>query len=120
MPPLEGLSEVILFVEDMERMYEFYTEIMGLSVTRGDPEHGFVAFGTGECELCLHAGGDGSAPDLATKVVFAVEELPAARSDLLERGVEMEPIRDGGPQTRVSDGRDPEGNPFALETAIEH
>jgi catechol 2,3-dioxygenase-like lactoylglutathione lyase family enzyme len=109
------LSEVILYVADMDRMYEFYTDTLGLPVARGAPEHGFVALDTGGCELCLHAGGEESTGAGVPKVVFSVDELDAARSSLTELGVEMGEIRDGGPDTRVCDGRDPEGNPFALE-----
>lgn len=115
MPPLDDLSEIIVYVADMDRMVAFYTDILGLSVARGAPEHGFVAFETGACELCLHAGGDEADPAGSSKVVFRVDDIESVRSTLIDRGVEMGPIRDGGPQTQVCDGRDPEGNPFGIE-----
>lgn len=114
MPPLDDVSEVILYVADMDRMVEFYTDILGLSVARGAPDHGFVAFETGACELCLHAGAESAAPPGASKVVFRVDDLESVRSTLIDRGVEMGRIRDGGPETQVCDGRDPEGNPFGI------
>ncbi|MFB6104851.1 MAG: VOC family protein [Halobacteriaceae archaeon] len=115
MAPIDAMSEIILYVEDIDRMVAFYEAAFGLEQTGGAPEHGFVRFDTGDCELCLHAGRDGDVGEYAPKVVFAVEDLEAARSHLESFDVELGEVRTPTPDTRVVDGVDPEGNRFAIE-----
>lgn len=117
MPAFDTLSEVIVYVADMDRMVEFYTGVFDLEVASGAPEHGFVAFDTGECELCLHAGREGEVGRYAPKVVFQVDDLEAAREHLAEHDVELGEVRSPTPHVRVVDGRDPEGNKFSVETS---
>lgn len=117
MTRFDTLSEVILYVEDMHAMVEFYTDVMGLEIVSGAPEHGFVAFDTGACQLCLHAGRDGDVGAAAPKVVFAVEDLATARETLADHGVELGAVRQPTPDTRVCDGVDPEGNRFSIEAS---
>lgn len=117
MASIETLSEVILYVQDMEKMVEFYTETIGLEIASGDAEHGFVAFDTGTCQLCLHAGRDGDLGPYAPKVVFEVEDVADTREDLAERGVSVGEIRAAGPTGVVCDATDPEGNSFSVESS---
>lgn len=117
MADFDTLTEVILYVQDFDRMLSFYTDVFGLDVRAGAPEHGFVRFDTGGCSLCLHAGSEGDVGDDAPKVVFEVEDLEAARSHLREHGVELGPVRSPVPDVRVCDGRDPEGNKFSIESS---
>jgi catechol 2,3-dioxygenase-like lactoylglutathione lyase family enzyme len=117
MPDFDRLSEVILYVQDIERMTSFYTDVFGLDIVAGDPDHGFVEFDTGSCSLCLHAGGDGDLGREAPKFVFAVEDIEAARSHLEERDVELGDVRSPAPGVEVCDGRDPEGNKFSIESS---
>lgn len=109
------VSEVIVYVEDMDRMVEFYQDAFDLEITGGDPEFGFVKFDTGSCDLCLHAGRDGDLGSYAPKFVFAVEDLDAAREHLAAFDVELGAAREPVPGTRVIDGQDPEGNRFSIE-----
>jgi len=115
MPPVEAMSEIILYVEDMDRMVAFYEAAFGLEQTGGAPEHGFVRFDAGECDLCLHAGRDGDVGAYAPKVVFAVADLEAARAHLETFDITLGEVRSPAPDTRVVDGRDPEGNKFSIE-----
>lgn len=117
MPAFDTISEVILYVEDVDRMTSFYREAFGLEVAAGGPEHGFVKFDTGECTLCLHAGRDGDPGQYAPKFVFEVDDLEAARSHLVEHDVELGDVRTPVPGTHVCDGRDPEGNRFSIESS---
>jgi predicted enzyme related to lactoylglutathione lyase len=94
----------------MDRMYQFYADVFGLAVTAGDPDHGFVKFDVGSCELALHAGRDGDVGQYAPKVVFEVDDLAAARDHRAEHGVDRSEPRNPGPDVHVIDGRDPEGN----------
>lgn len=117
MPTFDSLGEVILYVEEMDRMYEFYADVFGLAVTAGDPDHGFVKFDVGSCELALHAGRDGDVGQYAPKVVFEVDDLATARDHLAEHGVDLSEPRNPGPDVHVIDGRDPEGNKFSIESS---
>lgn len=119
MPAFDTVSEVILYVEEMERLASFYGDVLGLDVLEGDPEHGFVKYDTGECALCLHAGRDGDVGPYAPKVVFSVEDLDAARAHLEDHGVDLGEERSPAPGKRVCDGRDPEGNAFSIESSTD-
>lgn len=116
----DSLSEVIVYVAEMDRMVEFYTEAFDLAVTRGAPEHGFVALDAGGVELALHAGREGEEGELgpyAPKLVFEVDDLAAAREYLEAFDVELGEVRNPAPETHVVDGRDPEGNNFSIEAS---
>lgn len=117
MPRFDHVSEVILYVEDIDQMLDFYQDAFGLEVKGGDPDHGFVRFDTIGSDLCLHAGRDGDIGAYAPKVVFAVDDLETARSHLEKFDVALGEVRSPVPGTRVVDGRDPEGNKFSLEVS---
>lgn len=117
MPAFDTLSEVIVYAQDLERLSSFYTGVFGLSVVEGSPDDGFVRFDTGSCNLCLHSGGEDHGGRDAPKVVFEVEDVAAARSYLLDHGVDVGEIRSPTPGTQVCDGVDPEGNTFSLESS---
>lgn len=117
MAQLDTLSEVILYVDDIDSMTDFYTNVLDLEISSGAPEYGFVAFDTGTCELCLHAGRDGEIGQYAPKVVFEVDDIDAARSELQANGIEMSEIRNPTPGTNICDALDPEGNRFSIESS---
>jgi hypothetical protein len=48
--------------------------------------------------------------------VFRVTDVPGARQGLLRRGVPMGEVRSPAPGVQVSDGVDPEGNRFSIES----
>ena len=114
------LSEVILFVENMATQAAFYRDKLGLEVVhpRGvDDLAGqfWVALDTGGCTLALHGGGKRRLGEDTPRLVFHVEDVDAAREELLQRGVAMDPVRVIGPGVRVCDGRDPEGNKVSIQ-----
>lgn len=117
MAQFNTISEVILYVEDMEEMLEFYTQVLGLDIESGAAEHGFVAFDTDGCQLCLHSGRTGEVGQYAPKVVFQVADLEAARETLIEHGVHVGETRSPTPETTVCDATDPEGNKFSIESS---
>lgn len=116
MPNFDELIEVIVYVQDMERMLSFYTDVFGLEVTQGKPEHGFVKLDVGTSALCLHAGREGELGQYAPKLVFEVDDLAEARDHLREHNVELGEERNPAPDVYVIDGRDPEGNKFSIES----
>jgi predicted enzyme related to lactoylglutathione lyase len=115
------LMEVILYVEDMNTQAAFYREKLGLRLRKVPDAEDlstmyWLEFETGECRLVLHGGGQRRIGQDAPKIVFRVADIQAARNDLLRRGVSMDPIRSPAAGVQVSDGRDPEGNAFSIES----
>ena len=115
MPTIDTLSEVIVYVQDMDRMASFYSDVFGLDIAEGAPEHGFVRFATGGCSLCLHTGANGDLGRDAPKLVFDVDDMTTARAHLQSHDVELADVRSPAPGMEVCDGRDPEGNKFSIE-----
>jgi catechol 2,3-dioxygenase-like lactoylglutathione lyase family enzyme len=118
---LKELLEVILYVQDMPAQVAFYHDRLGLALKAPqDPTEAgraaWVELETGPTTLALHAGGQRRLGEDAPKIVFRVEDVPAAREALLRRGVPMGEVRSPHPNTLVCDGKDPEGNPFSIES----
>ena len=114
-----GLIEVILYVKDMNKMVQFYRDVLDLRLT--DPtlinpaDENWVTFETGNCLLALHSGGKGDVGTDAPRIVFRVQDIKSARFQLLEAGVTAGEIRSPAPDIAVCDAKDPEGNPFSIE-----
>ena len=113
------ISEIILFVKDMQAQVVFYRDKLGLEVThpgnKSDYSQEFwVTFATGAVTLALHGGGDGRIGKDAAKFVFRVKDVKQARTELIERGVKMGDVRSAGPGITVCDGADPEGNRVSI------
>lgn len=119
-PVLAGLGEVILYVQAMGAMVNFYRDQLGLRVEEpADMEdlsgEDWVVLDAGATKLALHSGGQQRLGEDTPMLVFAVADLAAARSVLLERGVALGDPFEAAPGILVCHGRDPEGNPLALE-----
>jgi len=115
------LMEVILYVEDMDAQVSFYRDLLGLEVKEPDSVEDWtdvhwVELETGTCTLALHAGGQRRHGDDAPKLVFRVSDVPGTRDELARRGVSMGEVRSPAPGVQVSDGVDPEGNRFSIES----
>ena len=116
------LELIPLPVSDVERAIEFYEGRLGFTkdvdvspaegvrvVQLTPPGSGCsVGFGTG---LDVYAGEPGSIRGLH----LVVEDLEAARSELLERGVEVGDIHNFGGGVRGAEFADPDGNGFELQ-----
>ena len=119
-PVLAGLCEVILYVQEMAAMVRFYRDLLGLRVEEpADVEdlggESWVLLDTGATKLALHSGGAKRLGEDTPMLVFAVADIAAARSVLLTRGVALGEPFEAAPGILVCHGRDPEGNPLALE-----
>jgi len=115
------LMEIIIYVEDMNRQVSFYRDQLGFKVVTpqesGDYGKEFwVELDTGRCSLALHAGGKKRFGEDAPKFVFKVQDILAARMQLINQQVEMGEIRSAAPGVWVCDGADPEGNKFSIES----
>ncbi len=115
------LMEIIIYVEDMNRQVSFYRDQLGFKVVTPQESQDYgkefwVELDTGSCSLALHAGGKGRFGEDAPKFVFRVQDILAARQELLNQQIEMGEIRSAAPGVWVCDGADPEGNKFSIES----
>ena len=119
--PVGEIMKVILFVEDMDSQVSFYRDKLGLPVkfpkeAENYGEDIWVELDSGPCTLALHTGGKRRFGADAPKIVFRVGDILAARQELTDQEVEMGEIRSAAPGVWVSDGVDPEGNKFSIES----
>ncbi len=120
-----SLDRVILYVNDVDRLRDFYVETFGLEVTE-EINAEWVVLKAGAGEIGLHRAGaayrTGSRPEnpapTNVKLVFTVHgDLESLRSRLIERGIAMGEIKSYGTTGPLCDGTDPEGNVFQLSLA---
>lgn len=116
---IDGLSRVILFVDEMAKMKAFYTDVVGLRELPGGDET-FVSLASGGAQLSLHlippeySGSDHSdREDCNVKFVFHSDDVEADRAALVAKGVRMREISRWG-AIELCDGVDPEGNIFQI------
>jgi predicted enzyme related to lactoylglutathione lyase len=116
------LELIPLPVSDVDRAIDFYEDKLGfnkdLDVRPSDgvrivqltPEGSgcSVGFGTG---LDVYAGPPGSVRGLH----LVVEDIAAARAELVSRGVDVGEIHDFGGGVKGADFSDPDGNGFELQ-----
>jgi catechol-2,3-dioxygenase len=121
-----SLDRIILYVQDVERLAKFYSEMFELPIIeqiKGE----WVVFRAGLCELALHRVGepyrvaDPSSWKVETnaKLVLSVaRDLNEMRAELMRKGVPMGDIKVyPGLTSPLCDGTDPEGNVFQLAQA---
>jgi catechol 2,3-dioxygenase-like lactoylglutathione lyase family enzyme len=118
------LVQAILYVDDVERMRDFYVDLFDLRVILQEP--GWIRLDSGGSVLALHAlrRPDGAPPpasppaprtDSPIKLCFRVDDVDDARARLVAAGVAMRDIHRYDAVT-FCDGIDPEGNVFQLTT----
>jgi len=121
-----GVSRIILFAKDMEKMSTFYEVIIGLRrVETPDDSDDFVVLDAGGVRLCLHRIPEQYARDIEIssppvaregtplKICFHSSNVRHARGVLESRGAMLGPVREFG-SLHLCDGTDPEGNVFQL------
>jgi predicted enzyme related to lactoylglutathione lyase len=116
------LELIPLPVSDVDRAITFYADTLGFTkdvdvrpaegvrVVQLTPEGSgcSIGFGTG---LDVYAGEPGSIRGLH----LVVEDIAAARAELVRRGVEVGEIHDFGGGVRGANFSDPDGNTFELQ-----
>ncbi|MEM7131314.1 MAG: VOC family protein [Chloroflexota bacterium] len=117
---LKGISEIILYVQDMNAQVTFYRDILKLPIAYPPgldnySEEFWVVFDTGVCKLALHGGGKKRFGDDAPKFVFDTGDVSSTRQYLIDHGVTVGKIRSPAPGVTVCDAVDPEGNYFSIE-----
>lgn len=116
-----GLIEVIVYAADMDVQVRFYRDVFGLEITypaglESYADQVWVTLDAGGVLLALHGGGQGRLGADTPKIVFGVDDIHTARADLVAQGVNIDEVRSAAPGVWVCDGRDPEGNPFSIES----
>lgn len=117
------LNSIILYVQDIELLKNFYVENFNLKVIEED--HIWALMSAGTVNIGLHKIGDeylekietGYQFDNNTKLVFEIDlNIETARNELLSRNVQMREIKTfENYDFWLCDGIDPEGNVFQLK-----
>jgi predicted enzyme related to lactoylglutathione lyase len=117
------LSRIILFVADMNKMKDFYTNVFGLKIL-DDSEPGFIILDAGASQIALHQipgkyTGIDFEPreDSFVKMVFHSDNVEQDRAELKKSGVRMKKTF-VWKNTLMCDGFDPEGNVFQISGRI--
>lgn len=112
------IAYVNVFVRDLERAIDFYSETLGLALLHSDVRHGYASCAAGPITLGLARAADEQRELVGrmTGVGLAVDDLKAWHARLAAQGVAfpMEPSRQpwGGFMALVAD---PDGNTLYLD-----
>jgi catechol 2,3-dioxygenase-like lactoylglutathione lyase family enzyme len=117
---IQGLTKVILYIQDMNKQVRFYRDVLDLTVKypagldsySNEP---WVELETGECILVLYVRREKRLGEDRPKLAFRVNDIEAAHKTLTERGALLSDIASRSLGLKIADGFDPEGNPFAIE-----
>ena len=116
------LELVPIPVSDVERAIAFYVDRLGFDKDVDvQPSPGVriiqvTPAGSG-CSIGFGTGLDvyGGVPGASRGLHLVVEDIDAARTELIERGVQVSEIVDFGGGVRGAYFADPDGNPFELQ-----
>ncbi len=118
-----SLTRVVLYVQDVQRLTEFYRDVLGLRVVEEIKDE-WTVLQAGHCQLALHrvgkafrvADANSWRANSNSKLVMTVhEDLETLREELMAKGVPMREIKSyPGFTGLLCDGTDPEGNVFQL------
>lgn len=119
-----NLSMIILFVRDIEKLKQFYVNLLQLEVLEEIPSE-WVLLQAGHCTIGLHQVGqqylqhndETSGAESNTKIVFETDEnLHSLREELVARNISMREVKTFDNYGYwLCDGEDPEGNVFQLK-----
>jgi catechol 2,3-dioxygenase-like lactoylglutathione lyase family enzyme len=102
-------ARVILFTRQIDKMTEFYRDVMGLKVVTNDP--GWRELDAGGITIALHSGPP-SPGRKGPKIAFLAKDVAKAREALNTRGAKFGKVSEG--QYHLCNGKDPDGNPIQL------
>ncbi|PWN70031.1 lactoylglutathione lyase [Chryseobacterium phosphatilyticum] len=118
------LDTIILYVQDVELLKNFYVEHFNLTVIEEDSTWALLE--AGAAKIGLHKIGDQYLKkintnhifDNNTKIVFEIDlDIEAARYELVSKNIEMREIKTfENYDFWLCDGTDPEGNVFQLKS----
>ena len=117
------LDTVMLFVQDVDRLKDFYVNKLGLEIAE-EIKSEWVLLKAGGCNIALHkAGADyqSAGPDFKVngnvKIVFQTDDnIFDQRERLHNEGITISAVKTfDNYDYRLCDGEDPEGNVFQLK-----
>jgi predicted enzyme related to lactoylglutathione lyase len=118
-----SLDRIILYVQDVERLANFYKDAFQLPIVE-EIKGEWAVLRIGACQLALHRVGepyrvaDTSSWQVETNaklVISVTRDLRELRAELMSKGVPMRAIKSfPGLTGPLCDGTDPEGNVFQL------
>lgn len=119
---IQGLHELILYVQDMASQVKFYRDVLGLAVVypaglANYQNEYWVTLDAGNCLIALHGGGQRRLGQDNPKMVFKVANIEAARAELMSKGLPLSEVRSPAAGVFVCDGLDPEGVPISIESS---
>lgn len=112
------LCRVIIFVEDMELMANFYSYLLlGEDSPQFEINEHWTEIANPSVSIALHGGGknDAAAKAQDIKLCFYASNDQAIDDHLIERGASFLSERSPAENILVKDFRDPEGNEFSIE-----
>jgi catechol 2,3-dioxygenase-like lactoylglutathione lyase family enzyme len=118
------LELVPIPVSDVDRSKAFYTEQVGFNADLderfGDSFRVVQLTPPGSaCSICIGVGIVDTPPGSVKSLHLVVDDIHAARAELLERGVEISEVEDmsapGKPTVSYAYFKDPDGNTWALQ-----
>ena len=118
------LELVPIPVSDVDRAKAFYTEQVGFNADLderfGDSFRVVQLTPPGSaCSICIGVGIVDTPPGSVKSLHLVVDDIHAARAELLERGVEISEVEDmsapGKPTVSYAYFKDPDGNSWALQ-----
>ena len=102
-------ARVILFTRQIDKMTEFYRDVMGLKVVTNEP--GWRELDAGGITIGLHSGPP-SPGKKGPKIAFYARDVAKTREELVKRGAKFG--KAGGTTLQLCNGKDPDGNPIQL------
>jgi catechol 2,3-dioxygenase-like lactoylglutathione lyase family enzyme len=119
-----GVAEAVLYVTNLERATQFYTEVLGLPVTAAFDDARFLQTGPHSTLILFDIDRlqqrDSIIPDHGARgrghvaLSIPAEEMDAWRQQLVDHGVEIEHEQEWSLGTHSIYFRDPDGNSLEL------
>ena len=106
-----AVRRIILFTNDMEAMVAFYRDSLGLALVTDEPN--WKDLDGGSIRIALH-NGSAMVGRRAPKIAFHAADVPAAREELLARGLKLGALIRSNAGPTFFDGKDPDGNPLTV------
>jgi catechol 2,3-dioxygenase-like lactoylglutathione lyase family enzyme len=117
-PKITGIDHVRIYVTDIEKSREFYSDILGLPASgggcAGDSRPCFPVNVTPMQQIEMEKAPSPAPTDWLAEVAFATNDVVQMRRYLLGHGIKVGAISKDSNGARHFELRDPEGNPIAF------
>jgi predicted enzyme related to lactoylglutathione lyase len=114
-----GFFLAALDVSDWEAAQEFYGETLGLEKVFGSDEMGWIEYSTGVDKAVIGIG-KGEVKPGGCCPVLGVDDIEAAKADLVSKGVKFEgDIKVVENMVKLATFHDPDGNVLMLAQSLE-